>query len=289
MSQAPRMKTRRTRAFDPWVCPLPQPQYDLRQLNGKFESYAQATAECHLRIDQLKQVGSDEEAEQLALDLAACATGGGRCLSPACSICCGRMRLWLTEQMLKLWLPYRQLQFWTLIPVKFAVSAGQLRTFSPIRLGDALRQQLARLEIEGPIVGGIDGEFDQARGVWQPHPHLIAPSDLRGDMAELRKRFYPQAPNVYRPVTSVKVRNRPKLFSYVHKSYWPERARWQTREDAKRSQDHRLQEARHVEWLLWRDQFELTDFLFLRGVRRHACRLELTPNTGRSSNDNVTT
>jgi hypothetical protein len=268
------------RPFDPWNCTLPKPPNDARRLVANFETYKKAKAECDLRVDQLKQAGSNE-ARQLARDLVACAAGDGHCLSPACPLCVGRTRLWLTEQMLRLWPANVELELWTVIPAAYVAPPGGLHTQSPITLQDALRQQLSRAGIAGPIVGGIDGEYDEGRGVWQPHPHLIIPATLNRDIWKLARRSYPRAPGVYKPALPRRVKHRPEAFSYVYKSYWPERVWWQTSDGSAKSRHRRLGEERHVEWLLWRDQFELTDFLFLRGVRRRGCRLELTATTER--------
>jgi hypothetical protein len=199
------------------------------------------------------------------------------------------MRLWLGEQALRLWPADMDLRLWTPIPIAEAVSAGQLHTLSPVRLTDALRQQLARSGIEGPIMGGVDGEYDRGRGVWQPHFHLIVPNSLRPQLTNLARRFYPNAPRVYRASHSEPIADRAKAFSYVYKSYWVGKNRRQTPEDKPKRKGPRLEEARHLEWLLWCDQYQLTDFLFLRGVRRHGCRLKLTASLPDRLRDDVTT
>jgi len=261
--------------FNPWDYPL-TPAADLRLLSPDFETYQEALAECLLRIGHLEGEGS-KKARLLARRLHSCAAGDDRCLSPACPLCWGRMRLWLGEQQLLLWVSYDPLLFWTLIPAKFAVGPGQLNSISPRRLNNALRQQLSRTGISGPIVGGIDGEFDLSRGVYQPHHHLAGPADIKPEMETLGSQYYPQTPGVYRPTYSSEVRNRPDLFSYCFKSYWPERPRWQTNKgDKRRGRPQRLHKTRHVEWLLWRAQFSLTDFVFLAGVRRRGGRLVFT-------------
>jgi hypothetical protein len=113
------------RPFDPWNCTLPKPPNDVRRLVANFETYKKAKAECDLRVDQLKQAGSNE-ARQLARDLVACAAGDGHCLSPACPLCVGRTRLWLTEQMLRLWPANVELELWTVIPAAYVAPPGGL-------------------------------------------------------------------------------------------------------------------------------------------------------------------
>lgn len=75
---------------------------------------------------------------------------------------------------------------------------GNLRDFSPKRLGGTLRQQLRRTGAGNQIiVGGIDGEYDEMHQLWQPHFHLIAPAALKPTFGELLKRFYPRSDRVY--------------------------------------------------------------------------------------------
>ena len=257
--------------FDPFLCEMPHPDEDLRRLQAGFETYREAEEEREFRIQALLRAAS-KKAICVADALAACASNR-RCLRPSCPVCMGRFRLWLGEQQLKLWPDDSDLRFWTLIPVSLAVGVDGLAQISPKQLRDMLRQQLSRAGVNGPVTGGIDGEYDQERDVWQPHFHLIAPAASDAKIQGMVKRAYPPAPGIYRPVVRLPVNDRPALFSYCLKSYWPERVRFNADKGGRRSRHRRLQEGRHVAWLIWRHEFSLADFLFLSGVRRRGCHL----------------
>ncbi len=145
---------------------------------------------------------------------------------------------------------------------------------SPKRFGDMLRQQLRRAGAGSQIiVGGIDGDYDELHQLWQAHFHLIAPAALKPTLDELRDRFSPSSGRVHRPVLTQPVNDPTRQVSYCVKSYWPHKVRYFDDAGEERTTRRRLDNALHADWLVWRDQFPLADFLFLHGVRRYGGEL----------------
>ena len=270
---------RDARTLDPWAFPSSRPEYDVRKLVGDFETVGKAKAERGLRIRHLRTAGSIEH-RRLADKLESCAPNA-RCRSAACPICCRRLRMWITGAVLELLDGIPDPIAATLIPSGQAVPTGDLRDFSPKRFGDMLRQQLRRAGAGSQIiVGGIDGDYDEMRQSWQPHFHLIAPAALKPTFDELRDRFYPNSDRVHRPVLTQPVKDPARQVSYCVKSYWLQKVRYLDGAGEKRRAPRRLDNALHVDWLVWRDQFPLADFLFLHGVRRYGGELRIPRSSG---------
>ena len=260
------------RALDPWSCPPPQPHVDVRKLIDGFETVDKAKAERDLRVRHLRMAGAIEHG-RLADKLEACAPEA-RCRSAACPICCRRLRMWFIGAVLEILGEIPDPIVATLIPGGQAVPTGDLRDFSPKRFGDMLRQQLRRAGAGNQIiVGGIDGEYDETA----PAVAAALPPDRARrpgpTFDELRDRFYPKSDRVYRPVLTQPVNDPARQVSYCVKSYWPQKVRYLDDAGKERTSPRRLDNALHVEWLAWRDQFPLADFLFLHGVRRYGSEL----------------
>jgi hypothetical protein len=270
---------RDARALDPWAFPPSRPEYDVRGLVGDFETVGKAKAERDLRVRHLRRARPIGHG-RLADELESCAPKA-RCRSAACPICCRRLRMWITGAVLEILGGIPDPIVATLIPGGRAVPTGGLRDLSPKRFGDMLRQQLRRAGAGKQVIaGGIDGEYDGMHRLWQPNFHLIAPAALGPTFGELRGRFYPTSGRVHRPVLTQPVNDPARQVSYCVKSYWPQRVRYLDGAGKKRTSPRRLDSALHVDWLAWRDQFPLADFLFLHGVRRSGGELRIPRSSG---------
>jgi hypothetical protein len=267
------------RALDPWSYLPPQPHIDIRKLVGGFETAEKAEAEHDLRVRHLRMAGAVEY-QRLADKLESCAPKA-RCRSAACPICCRRLRMWFIGAVLEILGEIPDPIVATLIPGDQAVPTGDLQDLLPKRFGDMLRQQLRRTGAGNQIIlGGIDGEYDKMHQLWQPHFHLIAPAALGPTFDEMRSRFYPRSDRVYRPVLTQPVNDPAKQVSYCVKSYWPQKVRYLDGTGKKHTSPRRLDNALHADWLVWRDQFPLADFLFLHGVRRYGGELRYARPSG---------
>ena len=266
---------RDARALDPWAYPTPKPEFDVARLDVNFETVDKAKAERGLRVQHLRRAGSIEH-RRLADTLQSCAPRA-RCCSAACPICCRRLRRWFVGSVLETLGDIPDPIAVTLIPGDQAVPAARLEDISPGRLKDMLRQQLRRAGVGDQIVaGGIDGDYDEAYGLWQPHFHLIAPASARPLFKALRRRFYAKSDRVYRPMLPQQLKNPAKQISYCVKSFWPQMVRYFDNAGKKRRDPRRLDEPLHVEWLMWRSRIPMVDLVFLHGVRRYGCELRRT-------------
>ncbi len=258
------------RGFDPWALPAPKRPVDPARRGIGFETPRAARAERDLRVVHLRRA-SIPGALRLAVTLAKCRPDA-RCRSAACPICCRRFRRWWTGAVLTFFRDVPGLVHVTLVHAGDAVGPSGLAAVSPGRLADATRQRLRRAGVGGVVLGGLDGDFDPANGVWQPHFHFLGAVDPASGFDALRGEF-PSGGRVYRPVLVQPVGDRAAQASYGAKSYWPQRQRYLDRNGDERTRKRRLDEALHVAWLLWRARFSFTDFLFLQGVRRYGHEL----------------
>jgi hypothetical protein len=263
------MRPQDLRIHDPWACPIPK-RSDPARLRINFETADEAVSERNLRMRHLRRAGIPE-ATWLAQELASC-TLGVRCRSAACPICYRRFRRWWVGNTLQLLRGIPSLVHATLVHAEDAVSLGRIQDISLGNMADALRQRLRRAGLRGIVIGGIDGEYDVAHGVWQPHYHLIFPA-VSVPSFEVLRRYYPSDGRVYRPVLVQPAHDRAQQISYCVKGYWPQKVRYVDRFSQKRTRKLRLDEPLHVAWLLWRAQLLPTEITFLQGVRRYGCKL----------------
>jgi hypothetical protein len=118
----------------------------------------------------------------------------------------------------------------TLIPPGWAKPVAGLAEFRPFGGRDALRQQLRRIGAGGAVVlGGIDGDYDEANALWRPHLHLIAAAELAPKFRELSDRFYSDSRDAYRPCVTQAVCDRAAQISYCFKLFWSAKIRFEDR------------------------------------------------------------
>jgi hypothetical protein len=254
--------------FNPFKYRVP-PHFDIRKLSAKFETVKQMKAERYLRIAALERAGGSR-CLSLADTLKRCKKGR-RCLNPACPICTRRYRIWLVSRILQMLEGEIDLIMVTLIEGDDAVSPGSLHSFCPMKAINKFRQQLRRSGIRGLVIGGVDGEFDKDRRLYQPHFHLICLASHAAEIQQLSARHYPGGGAVYhgymvKPIA----RNLADTIAYTSKGYWPKKTRYKG--NRKRS-CKRLDPNLHIEWLLWRSRFSLMEFSVLYGLRRYGGEL----------------
>ena len=255
------------RRFDPWQTDLPARDFDPGKIVPGFESLAAARSESQIRQECLRE-GQKETHQQLADRLAAC-NRGRPCLSPACSLCVGRFRIWCISQALRFFEDEADLIAVTIINDEHAVPRRHLKTVDARRMGRTLRQQMRRVQLEAPIIGGIDGDYREKTEQWRPHFHLIAPASTRPAFRELNERFYKGKGDSYRPVKISEVGDRAEQVSYCFKGYWRSKSWFFSEGEWREGSGGRLAGYRQRQWLLWRDRFSISDFMFLFGARRY--------------------
>jgi hypothetical protein len=268
------------RPFDPWQSSLPKRLHDVRRLAPKFETPTHAQAEKKRRQHQLRKTGRQAELA-LAWRLRACRSGK-RCLLPICPRCMRRFRIWFSSEVLQLFANEPELIFVTIIPPRANPPNGKLAEFEAKRSGDWLRQSLHRLRCKAPVIGGLDGTFEQSLGEWQLHYHLIVPCSAR-PMIDALRRYCRETSTGSAPVVihDVPPEDRARMVSYCCKGFWQERIHYTGRDGKRRSSKRRLNGRQHLAWLKWRGSHDLAELLFLYGARRYGSTILPAPASQR--------
>src|SRR5258708_1420905 len=258
--------------WSPFNAPLPPPERDIRLLmvtmDGRhgFETPAAADRERLGRIASLRE-SPDPRALVVARRLAEC-TREARCLSPACSFCVGRTRIWFYAEIAGLLnlqgsTTGADLKLITLVHEDWIHSKSALLDFDPKVLIDRVRHQFIRVGITGvSVLGAVHGEFDEQRGYWQPHLHLVTKGIGQTHLDLIREKHYRRSSLIDRPMVVQPVINPPQQISYLLKSYWPMKVRYIAIDGQKRSTFWRIREPYHTQYLIVLDQFNLLDFIF---------------------------
>jgi hypothetical protein len=159
----------------------------------------------------------------------------------------------------------------TLINVDDAFLSEDLPQFNPLNAINRFRQQLRRCNIKGPIIGGIDGEYDEDRKLYQPHFHLIYLESQSAEIQQLAARHYPGGGEIYRGCVAKLIKeNLADTISYTIKGYWPQKSRYAGN---RRRTGKRLDSKLHIEWLRWRSRFGLGEFSVFYQLRRYGGEL----------------
>lgn len=191
------------------------------------------------------------------------------CLSAVCPKCFRRYRIWLIGEVSRILLESGPLSFVTLIPGDS--KCANLRNIEPPTIINRLRQQLRRAKVDGPVIGGLDGEYDADACFFQPHFHLICRSDQVPAIREVAAQHYRRSEHIYRPCEERKVHGLVPLIGYIAKGFWQKKTRYGV---TKKRVARRLDEPMHAEWLLWRSDFGFCGLQIFYGLRRYAGRLE---------------
>jgi hypothetical protein len=159
----------------------------------------------------------------------------------------------------------------TLVNVDDAFLPENLQQFNPSTAINRLRQQLRRGGVEGRIVGGLDGEYDGDRELYQPHFHLICLGSQVVKIQQVAARHYAGGGEIYRGCVAKPIKvNSADTIAYTIKGYWPKKTRY---EGNRKRSAKRLDSNLHIAWLLWRSKFRLTEFSIFYGFRRYGCEL----------------
>ena len=200
--------------------------------------------------------------------LRACIADGAAVATLASSMSMRGTRRKFVSALLEAFEPYADddLRTATVIKRKMTCTPDELSTVSAARLCREFRADLARagiLNMPGPLIAILHGEFEPTRGVYVLHWHLLATAEKARALHRLKKqRGYGKTESGSNPVVVHRVRTRTVQFSYLLKSYWPERAIRQSKNGPKRDRRHRrIAEPFHSQVLLWLDRHHLSDLV----------------------------
>lgn len=180
----------------------------------------------------------------------------------------------------------KQLRFITLMSSAWEVSADNLSDFHPRKAMEQLRAQLNRAGAEhadGFLICFLDSEFEPVRRVFVFHVHGLAASGMIKVVEGLKGlEVYTKRAGVHKPhqINRIGKRiERPEVFSYLLKSFWPSKRIGPVGNDGrvKRNRfDSRIPEPEHTRALLWLDRWRLGDFALLVKCRCGSSGITLT-------------
>ena len=169
---------------------------------------------------------------------------------------------------------------YTLLPSGLHFTPEELWSAAePKKLKEQLRADLNRAGIRhasGFLIAGLHGEFNQETGKFQLHWHGFA---RRGHLAAVRRL---RQQNKYKTTatggspdaakTPVRIRrkeldNLPAPFTYIVQGFWPSKIRDEAEGQPRRRGRLRIPEPAFSEYLLWLDQWELSDMILMIRMR----------------------
>ena len=257
----------------------PAPQHDLRQQLAGFDELENVCEEDQQLARLLAEGNATERA--IGKQLAGC-RDGRRCLLPVCRKCRRRYRLWLAAAMVRLLGEGKGLLFVTLIPRDERLPPGRLHKFSPRRLIERLKRQLARSGLGHVVViGGVDLSFNvdsdgKQPARWEPHLHLIVAGCSKEQLLAALRRHYRPSKEVRAPLRIQRLANWPKQFSYTTKPFFGMKMYFTNDAGMRRPARRRLppERAREISRVLSR--YSNNDLRMLVGVRQHGTELRYT-------------
>lgn len=150
------------------------------------------------------------------------------------------------------------------------VSCTDLSTTVASRLRASFRTDLNRagvVGIEGALLAFLHGEFDPVAGNFQLHWHGLTTRDKAALLPKLKSiSGYETTATGSSPIRKTPVKDRPRQFSYLLKSYWPERGVRPVDGTVKRDRrGQRIKPPFDALYLLWLDQQRLRDITVFSG------------------------
>lgn len=219
----------------------------------------------HLRFPAIDVDHVDDLRRRLRAGVA-----GGAVSTLASSVSMRAKRRKFVGALLEAFEPYLKddLRTATVIKRTMTFKPDELSAVSAARLRREFRANLVRadiLDMPGPFVAVLHGEFEPTCGDYVLHWHILTTAQKARALHRLKKkRGYVRTATGSNPIVVRRVRNRVRQFSYLLKSYWPERAIRQTESGAKRDRRHRrIAEPFHSQVLLWLDRHCLSDLVLM--------------------------
>ncbi len=153
--------------------------------------------------------------------------------------------------------PDSDLRVVTVINVRWRFEPTELSAVSASTIKNQFRTHLQRagiLALPGFLVAFLHGEFEPTSGIFQLHFHLLTTERKAAALRKgLRGRWgYDVTATGGTPIKRQRVRDRPRQFSYLLKSYWPAKPVFIIDGVAKRARKaNRLKDPYHTQYLVW--------------------------------------
>lgn len=181
----------------------------------------------------------------------------------------------------------------TLQPAEMWVPADELMAVNPNTFMRRLRADLYRAgfgRMHGYLLVGLHSEFDVNRGGYDFHYHLAAGGEMATAIDNLRsvrrfqagriephERDLPQSTRIM--VSREQLYNLPSPLTYILQSSHPHRPTTVNPYGIRKRSSSRLRipEPHHTRWLLWMDQWSVSDLMFCVGMIPTNSGFQLTP------------
>ena len=245
----------------------------------RFTEFETVAAAQRRQAERARTLGRGPDAAQLvAHRLENCSgttsnrTVNTPCDSPACPTCMRQVRQWLATEMMGYMDECHDLAFVTIIPQYGRIGSGELDRFDVRQFVNTTRQRLRRGGLGAmTAIGGVNVTYDEADRAWQFHFHMITTGIDAGVLRQRLQRIFPRTKDIYRPVTVLPVRNRPRQFTYVLKSFWRRKTSFHGHDGQGRwrkySRELPLKAPELCELLTCLDQYRPQDMIFMRGAK----------------------
>lgn len=171
----------------------------------------------------------------------------------------------------------------TAIHPSWCFKANQLLLVDARKTTNQFRTHLNRAGITkapGFLIAFLHGEFEPFSQEFQLHFHGICAGEKLKAFNRLRnKQGYVRTPKIYRPIVINQIQDRPRQLSYIMQSFWPKKARvpidggdFYRRERTKT----RIKEPFQSVYLMWLDQWRLSDLCLMNGVHIQGGKMVLS-------------
>lgn len=254
--------------YGPAGRPPVRPEHDVRRMGG-FETLHQARERWQRDVALTRDIGH--------LRFRRCRQAQP-CNSAACRLCMREFRVWLVSQGIEAFEHGGRMTAVSLVHADWRRDPGTLHTLDLEKLKRQARRHIERTGLRIAAIGGIDVSFNEHSDAawnphWQGHLYLIVQGAKPGDVKKALARFYPVIDSIPRPVQHRIVETPVGAFSYAIKSAIFRRVSYVAKAGRGNTNDCPLKPEQQRELLVFFDQHEPIDRLFLRNVRRRGARL----------------
>jgi hypothetical protein len=166
-------------------------------------------------------------------------------------------------------IPDADLRTFTVLNRNWVFTPQQLNSISASTLKNRFRTHLERagvLEIPGFFVAFLHGEFEPSAGVYVIHFHGVSTAEKAEALRGLKNQpGYVRSDTGAAPIKIQRVNDRVPQFTYLLKSYWPQKAvrRCSDGEERRDRRGSRIPGLFQTQYLIWLDQQSLGDMTIL--------------------------
>ncbi|MCP3441981.1 hypothetical protein [Bradyrhizobium sp. CCGUVB14] len=209
---------------------------------------------------------------QYSVYLRECREGYYACEQTYCPVCARTFRRYFIGESLRICDGFNgSIKFSTVL--LGAAPKGKLKSLEIARHDAGLRKRLVRAGLRDVVVvGGLEMIYRARQGIWVLHINLAFLGGEAETMAAFERTF--QNSDLYRPVVTVDLQDRPQQLSYLLKFTTYHRPFAQI--GPAKSPAKPLNPDLHYELVCWMAQHEFADHMFLFNARRYGPTITLS-------------